>query len=72
MNFSSEPPTAALFLWGGGGGNLDVEIEMFERDSKIRSRLTILSEIEFFDRWALWDLNVCQCMSDETAKGTLF
>ena len=28
MKFSSEPPTAALFLWG----NRDVEIELFERD----------------------------------------
>ena len=47
MKFSSEPPTAALFLWG----NRDVEIEIFERDQKFRSGAN------FFDRWALWVRN---------------
>ena len=32
------------FLWG----NRDVEIEIFERDQKFRSRLKISSEIKFF------------------------
>ena len=43
MKFSSEPPTAALFLWG----NRDVEIEVFDRDLKIRLRLKISIGIEF-------------------------
>ena len=43
MKFSSEPPTAALFfLWG----IRDVEIEIFERDQKFRSRLEISSKID--------------------------
>ena len=45
MKFSSEPPTAALFFVGG---NRDVEIEIFERDQKFRSRLKISIEIDFF------------------------
>ena len=44
MKFSSEPPTAALFLWG----NRDIEIEIFERDQKFRSRLKISIEINLF------------------------
>ena len=50
LNFSSEPPTAALFLVG------EIEtsrLKNFDRDSKIRSRLKISSEIDFFDRWRL-------------------
>ena len=46
-HFSSEPPTAALFLlWG----NRDVELEFFEllKDEKIRSKLKISSEIVNF------------------------
>ena len=52
MEFSSEPPTAALFC-----GKIETwrlkfssEIENFDRDWKFRARLN------FFDRWALWEL----------------
>ena len=54
MRFSSGPPTAALFLWGGGGEiemlrlKISSEIKIFDRDRKFRARL------KFFDRWALW------------------
>ena len=41
MNFSSAPPTAALFLWG----KRDVEIEIFELKD-----LKISIEIENFER----------------------
>ena len=52
MRFSSEPPTAALFLWG----------KSRRRDREFRARVKISTEIEnferdwsFFDRWALWE-----------------
>ena len=52
MKFSSEPPTAALFLWG----NRDIEIKIFERDQKFRSGLKISIEIKFF--WSLGPLGL--------------
>ena len=47
QNFRASHPPRPYFC----GGNRDVEIENFERDLKIRSKLKISSEIEFF--WSL-------------------
>ena len=49
-NFRASNPPRVYFLWG----YRDVEIEIFERDSKFRSILKISSEIEFF--WPLGPL----------------
>ena len=43
-NFRASHPPWPCFWWG----NWDVEIEIFERDQKFRSRSN------FFNRWALW------------------
>ena len=63
MKFSSEPPTAALFLWG----------KSRRRDWNFWARLKISIEIEhverdwmFFDRWARW---VIMCKPRFTENG---
>ena len=45
-----------IFVGGGGGGNRDIEIKIFERDQKFRSRLKISIDIKFF--WSLGPLGI--------------
>ena len=61
--FRASHPPRPYFLWGGGGGNRDIEIKIFERDQKFRSRLKISIEIKFF--WSLGPLGYSLCCSCE-------
>ena len=51
-NFRASHPPRPYFLWG----NRDIDIRIFERDQKFRSRLKISIEIKFF--WSLGPLGL--------------